>query len=73
MRKDEIRIEILEDGAIKVETDGISGENHTRADLIMKELARLFGGETTVEKRRDHAALAARHTHTHTHTHKHSH
>lgn len=70
MTDDKISFEILEDGTIKVLTEGISGVNHKNADELLALVAQLAGGETRTEKRND----ARRHTHTHKHSHaRHSH
>jgi hypothetical protein len=66
---DNIEIEILEDGTIKVITDPISGPNHANADEFLKAMGRLAGGETTREKRKD----VHHHGHTHDHDHEHQH
>ena len=46
---DEMKITILEDGTIKVETDKISQANHMTADAFMRNLATATGG-TQVRK-----------------------
>ena len=53
MNQDEIEIEILEDGRIKILTDKVSMPNHTNADRFIKDMARLLGGEVTRDKRAD--------------------
>lgn len=68
MKNDNIQIEILEDGTIKVTTDPISGANHANAEGFLNFMARMAGGETTREKRTDKPV-----THTHEHGHKHTH
>lgn len=50
--EDKINIEILEDGRIKVTTDQIGQANHTCADKLLEEIARLMGGEVIKEKRK---------------------
>ncbi len=62
MANDVLKIEILDDGTIKVTTDEISAANHASADKFVTFLARLAGGATTVTKRTKHA-----HTHAHEH------
>jgi hypothetical protein len=49
---DRVKIEILEDGQIKIETPGISGANHCSADELLSEIARLAGGERIRQKTR---------------------
>lgn len=63
---DKIKIEILEDGMLSIETDSISGANHMNADLFLKMVEDLAGKKTS-EKRKVKTA-----THTHgnlVHTH----
>ena len=66
MTQDSIKITILEDGTIKVETDEVGQANHASADRFLAEMARLAGGQTETTKKP--------HTHSHhghgiTHTH----
>ena len=70
MKTDNIQIEILEDGTIKITTDPISGANHANAEGFLNFMARMAGGETSREHRKDKAVT---HTHSHGHTHTHSH
>lgn len=48
-KKDVIKIEVLENGVIRIETDPISGANHTDAENLLSEIGRLAGGETKRE------------------------
>jgi len=60
---DEMKIEILEDGTIKVITDNVSPANHVNAEAFTKFMADLAGGKSTRTRRGHH-----RHgTHTHEH------
>lgn len=59
---DTMRGTILADGTIKLVTDAISAANHDNADQFVAAIARLAGGETTVEARDD-----VRHDHEHHH------
>ena len=61
MANDNIQIEILDDGTIKVTTDQVSGPNHANAEAFLKLMAQLGGGETTRIRRHD----AQQHAHTH--------
>ena len=63
---DTLQIEILEDGTIKTTSDPISAANHANAEEFLKFLARMAGGETTRERRKD-----AQHLHRHRHHHTH--
>ena len=51
MKQDRIKIEILEDGTIKVTTDPISGPNHVNAEGFLRQMASLAGGETKRARR----------------------
>ena len=64
MNIDTLAIEILEDGTIKTTSDAVSAANHESAEQFLKAVARLAGGETTRETRRD-----VKHGHVHTHAH----
>lgn len=66
--EDEIEIEILEDGTIKISTDKISDANHVNAEQFIRAIAEELGADvTTTRKRTGHTH------HHHSHTHKHSH
>ena len=58
---DELKITILPDGRLKVETDKVSETNHVAADSLMKFLASKFGSVEIENK--------AKHAHAHTHEH----
>ena len=64
MSEDRIKVSILKDGTIRVETDPISAPNHVNATALLKQIATLAGGEVTIEKRTDH------HEHGHFHEHE---
>lgn len=49
---DEVKITILEDGTIKMETDTVSGPNHLNAEQFVKMVQRLTGG--VVEQKHKH-------------------
>lgn len=53
LKQDEIEIEIMPDGAIRILTPGISMPNHTNADKFLADIARLAGGDVTRERRTD--------------------
>lgn len=59
---DNIQIEVLEDGTIKMSTDKVSMPNHANAEQFLREIARLAGG--TSERK-------AKHGHSHSHSHEH--
>jgi len=70
MAQDSIKIEILDDGTIKITTDPISSANHKNADQLMEFFAKMTGGPVTVTKRKE-AGLRQMQTRTHTHGHSH--
>ena len=47
---DQIEIEILEDGTVKVITPKIGAANHANADKLMSILAEYMGGDVEEEK-----------------------
>ncbi len=67
MASDKMMITILDDGTIKIETDGISGANHMNAENFLRDIGQLAGG--VVERKQKKGFV---HTHSHgsiTHTH----
>lgn len=56
---DTINIEVLEDGTISVNTEGISEQQHMSADQFLNDLAELSGGKRTTT----HKAGHEHHTH----------
>ena len=66
LRQDEIQIEILADGTIKVTTDPVSAANHLNAEQFLRFVSTLAGGPTKITRRSGH-------DHTHHHEHGHSH
>lgn len=51
---DKLSIEILEDGTIKIITDGVSMPNHTNAEGLLRQLAQDMGGDAQRTKRAGH-------------------
>ena len=49
---DKMKMEILDDGTITVETDGVSGKNHKSADEFLKMLEDMTGGGRETKKRK---------------------
>ncbi len=47
-----IKIEILEDGELKITTGEIGETYHRRADDFLKQVQHMLGGEVTVEPRK---------------------
>lgn len=63
MQIDALKIEILEDGTIKTTSDAVSAANHDNAEQFLRAMARLAGGETTREGRKDRKHGHAHHHH----------
>jgi len=64
MPKNSFNINILEDGALSINTDDFSPEVHKQADEFIKYLGELMGGEVVVKEK---------HTHSKQHQHSHDH
>jgi ABC-type transport system involved in cytochrome c biogenesis ATPase subunit len=62
---DDILIEILESGDIKVTTDPISGPNHSSAESLLRTIAELAGGTTGRVRRRLSHTQHKQHIHVH--------
>jgi hypothetical protein len=58
---DSLKITILENGTVKIETSAVSGPNHVNAEKALEWLTRELGGDVTRER------LAGVHSHTHEH------
>lgn len=50
---DQIKITILEDGTISIDTGAISGANHASADQFLGEIAKLAGGTRETQKKKE--------------------
>jgi len=48
---DTIKIEILEDGTLKIETDGISTANHSSADQLLNAIEEMLGSRRVTHSR----------------------
>lgn len=55
---DTIKITVLSDGTIKIDTDPISGPNHVNAEGLIREMVKLAGGDA--ERKNKHGIA---HTH----------
>jgi hypothetical protein len=71
MPSDKMKIEILANGTIKTTTDAVSAANHSNAEAFLRDVAKLAGGETTRERRKD--VNPAHHHHSHDEGHSHTH
>ena len=63
---DDILVEILDSGDIKLTTDPISGVNHMSAEGLLRTIREIAGGLTTQVKRRITAVKHKLQQHTHT-------
>jgi len=63
---DEITIEILEDGTLRITTDKIGDVNHINAESLLKFIKERMGGKVDIQKRKEE------HYHVHNHI-KHTH
>lgn len=63
MKSDSIKITILDDGALKMETDAISSANHGNCEIFLKEIARLAGGTSDVKRKGKHSHSHHEHEH----------
>lgn len=59
MNQDKIEIEILLDGTIKMSTDKISAPNHGGAEMLLREIVAMAGGQASRKAKPGHAM----HTH----------
>ena len=50
---DRIRITILADGTLKIETTKVSGPNHLSADRLVRGIEEDLGAETQVQKKKE--------------------
>lgn len=63
---DDILIEILDSGDIKITTDPISGPNHMSAEGLLRTIGEIAGGLVQKVRRRFTNTRQKQHTHTHT-------
>ncbi len=63
MAQDQMTIEILPDGRVKITTDQVSPANHLNADEMLKFLARNLGGGVEVQKRKENHVHQKGHVH----------
>jgi hypothetical protein len=67
---DEMKITVLGDGTIRTTTNEVSKANHDLAEQFLRAMAKLAGGTTTREARKDRNPA---HHHHHEGGHSHSH
>lgn len=68
---DTIKIQVLEDGTVRVETDRVSMPNHLSAERFLSQTFTLLGGE--IKRKAKHAfqhAFGKTHDHDHDHQHQ---
>jgi hypothetical protein len=63
---DRIKVKILEDGVISIDTDAISKTNHVSADQLMELIEDFVGEVEQVEKKK----VSHHHAHAHQHLHQ---
>jgi hypothetical protein len=61
MAQDTLKITILDDGSVKVETDRISPANHLSADALVTLLGQLMGGDVSIDQKRPGHTHQAQH------------
>jgi hypothetical protein len=61
---DKMRVTILDDGSLKIETDKVSSANHTNAEGFIREMVRMMGGKQSVKNK-------VMHGHVHDEQHEH--
>ena len=66
MGEDKFTLTTLEDGTVRVETEGISGVNHVSADAFMEMMDGHLGNPAVVTQKK-------KHHHHHEHAHEHAH
>jgi hypothetical protein len=62
---DEILIEILEDGNIKITTDPVSGPNHMSAEGLLRTIGEIAGSTTRARRVRTQTTSQKQHIHGH--------
>lgn len=65
LNKSEMRVEILPDGSLRVETGDMGGVHHKNADQFLQLLSEMMGGEV------ESASAKPQHGHHHHHDHTH--
>ena len=71
MQRDNLTVEIMEDGTIKTTTSAVSAGNHQNAEQFIAAMSLLAGGDTT--RRRRSRSQAHHHYHEGQGEHGHSH
>lgn len=72
MNVTEIRVKVLRDGQLKIETDKVQPAAHDSADNLIKHIVKDAGGVHTVE-RKAHGDRIHLHEEVHEHEHEHEH
>ena len=70
MDLNDLDIEILPNGTVRVTTGAFAGAAHMAADAMVRELQREFGGDVKIVRGKTHAHG---HSHDHDHDHEHTH
>ena len=73
MSQNQMVCTILEDGRVKIETDGFSTPVHASAEAALQYIAKELGGGATRTRRVGAHTHAHGHEHSHDHDHEHDH
>jgi hypothetical protein len=67
---DIIKVEVLEDGSLKIETDAVSMPNHAGAESLLREMSKEMGGKADRTRKVKVGQTIHEHSHDgHTHSH----
>lgn len=67
LQGDEILIEVLDSGDIRITTDPVSGPNHMAAEGLLRTIGEIAGGQTQRVRRRSTKVQHKQHIHGHSH------
>jgi len=66
MNTNEMKVKILADGTVRIDTGSVGGPEHMAAEKMLQWIAEQLGGQATREQ-------LAQHHHHHNHQHQHQH
>jgi hypothetical protein len=69
---DKLTCTILENGTVRIDTDKISGPNHSNAEAALQWIAKEMGGDVTRTRRVNINQTVHMHDHDHDHDHSHA-
>lgn len=67
LKENEVRVEILPDGSVKITTGSFGGPIHSSAEAMMRAIESELGGDVTRERAEHAHAHAGHHHHDHEH------